>query len=385
MSTQVPAFILEDQLSRGQPCRIYCTEPRRISAVSLAQRVSRELGDPPGTVGTLNSLVGYAIRLESNTTKNTRLTYITTGIALRMLERGSGRGGQGTAFDDITHIIIDEVHERTIESDFLLVVLRSLLLQRPDLRVILMSATADSDKISSYFGGCPIIHVPGRTFPVDVLYLEDAIECTGWSITEDSPYAKRRHSKFYQRKGRTDWDEPTAIDEDEDATLVEGESSVNISVSVEKRYSPLTERTVELLDERAIPYDLIVRLLEHSCFKNKSFLSFSAILIFMPGLAEIRRMIDLLSDHPSFGQESLFRVYPLHSTLSSENQNAVFDVPPAGTRKIVVATNIAETGITIPDITCVIDSGKQREIMYLYLILHGRGTNNRSGSTKSVN
>jgi len=105
-STQVPAFILEDQLSRGQPCKIYCTEPRRISAVSLAQRVSRELGDPPGTVGTLSSLVGYAIRLESNTTKNTRLTYITTGIALRMLERGSGRGDQGTAFDEITVSVI---------------------------------------------------------------------------------------------------------------------------------------------------------------------------------------------------------------------------------------------------------------------------------------
>lgn len=101
-STQVPAFILEDQLSRGQPCKIYCTEPRRISAVSLAQRVSRELGDPPGTVGTLSSLVGYAIRLESNTTKNTRLTYITTGIALRMLERGSGRGDSGMAFDEVT-------------------------------------------------------------------------------------------------------------------------------------------------------------------------------------------------------------------------------------------------------------------------------------------
>lgn len=149
-STQVPAFILEDQLSRGRPCKIYCTEPRRISAVSLAQRVSRELGDPPGVVGTLGSLVGYAIRMESNTTKNTRLTYLTTGIALRMLEHGSGRGDQGTAFDEITasvvysslschvtgiqHIIIDEVHERTIESDFLLVVLKSLLPQRPDLR-----------------------------------------------------------------------------------------------------------------------------------------------------------------------------------------------------------------------------------------------------------
>ena len=154
-STQVPAFILEDQLSQGRPCKIYCTEPRRISAVSLAQRVSRELGDPPGIVGTSSSLVGYAIRLESNTTKNTRLTYITTGIALRMLENGSGRGDQGTAFDEVTvsviystvlfcvtdrydganqHIIIDEVHERTIESDFLLIVLKSLLQQRPDLR-----------------------------------------------------------------------------------------------------------------------------------------------------------------------------------------------------------------------------------------------------------
>lgn len=127
------------------------------------------------------------------------------------------------------------------------------------------------------------------------------------------------------------------IDEDEDATLIEGESSVKLPISVEKRYSPLTERTVELLDERAIPYDLIIRILEHLCFKKQSLFSFSsAILIFMPGLAEIRRMSDLLSDHPSFGQESLFRVYPLHSTLSSENQNAVFDVPPAGMRKIVV-------------------------------------------------
>lgn len=86
-----------------------------------------------------------------------------------------------------------------------------------------------------------------------------------------------------------------------------------------------------------MPYDLIIQILEYLCFKTQSLRSYSAaILIFMPGLAEIRRMSDLLSDHPSFGQESLFRVYPLHSTLSSENQNAVFDVPPAGMRKIVI-------------------------------------------------
>lgn len=101
-STQLPAYILEDHLSKGKHCKIYCTEPRRISAISLAQRVSLELGDPPGSVGTLSSLVGYSIRLESNTTRNTRLAFVTNGIALRMLEGGSGSGGHGTAFDEIT-------------------------------------------------------------------------------------------------------------------------------------------------------------------------------------------------------------------------------------------------------------------------------------------
>lgn len=93
---------MEHYLAQGRPCRVYCTEPRRISAISLAQRVSRELGEPPNAVGTNNSLVGYSIRLESNISGNTRLAYVTNGIALRMLEGGSGSGGQGTAFDEIT-------------------------------------------------------------------------------------------------------------------------------------------------------------------------------------------------------------------------------------------------------------------------------------------
>lgn len=100
-STQLPAFILEDCLSRGQHCKIYCTEPRRISAISLATRVSRELGEPPGSVGTNGSLVGYSIRLESNTCRTTRLAYVTNGIALRMLE-GSIADQPGSAFDEIT-------------------------------------------------------------------------------------------------------------------------------------------------------------------------------------------------------------------------------------------------------------------------------------------
>lgn len=365
-STQVPAFILEDQLARGLPCKIYCTEPRRISAVSLAQRVSRELGDSAGAVGTLSSLVGYSIRLESNTTRNTRLAFVTNGIALRMLEGGTGPNGQGTAFDEITHIIIDEVHERSIESDFLLIVLKSLLSQRSDLKIILMSATVDADKLSNYFNECPTLHVPGRTFPVDVRFLEDAIEYADWSIQENSPYAINLHDKTHKNKNRFEWDEDTVYGNDDEETLVDGGHQISSQpMRLEKRYSYQTINTVNLLDERAIPYELILRLLERLCFEDKESHHFSAaVLIFMPGLGEIRRMNDLLTEHHTFGDENSFRLYPLHSTLSSENQSAVFDIPPQGVRKIVIATNIAETGITIPDITCVIDTGKHREMRF---------------------
>lgn len=104
-STQMPSFILEHELKKGKPCKVYCTEPRRISAITLAQRVSQELGEAKNDIGTVRSLVGYAIRLESQTSRTTRLVYATTGIVLRMLESGDG-------LKDVTHIVIDEVHER---------------------------------------------------------------------------------------------------------------------------------------------------------------------------------------------------------------------------------------------------------------------------------
>ncbi|KAF9512352.1 hypothetical protein BS47DRAFT_1330374 [Hydnum rufescens UP504] len=362
-STQVPSFILEEQLSRGNHCKIFCTEPRRISAISLAQRVSRELGDAPNAVGTNASLVGYSIRLESNTTRNTRLAFVTNGIALRMLEGGSGSGGKGIAFDEITHIIIDEVHERSIESDFLLIVLKSLIEQRKDLKVILMSATLDAVKISQFFGNCPVLHVPGRTFPVDVRFLEDAIEFTQWSIKEGSPYAKHVNDRFH-RNGKQpvlEWTEDSALQDDED----DGSDPTTVVPKFEKRYSQTTGNTINLLDERLIPYDLIMKLLERICFHDIQYIPYSgAVLIFMPGMNEIRRLHETLSEHELFGSSDAFRIYPLHSTISSENQGAVFDLPPPGVRKIVIATNIAETGITIPDITCVIDSGKHREMRF---------------------
>ena len=104
-STQIPSFLLEHQLAQGKACKVYCTEPRRISAISLAQRVSEELGEGSKDLGTIRSLVGYAIRLESKMSAQTRLVYATVGVVLRMLEGPNGLG-------DVTHLVIDEVHER---------------------------------------------------------------------------------------------------------------------------------------------------------------------------------------------------------------------------------------------------------------------------------
>ena len=142
------------------------------------------------------------------------------------------------------------------------------------------------------------------------------------------------HDKFYRTKARTDWSEDNAARDDED------DEAVQENVKLEKRYFPDTATTINLLDERLIPYDLIIRLLERLCFEDADYASYSsAILVFMPGMGEIRRLNDLLNEHVSFGVSADFKIYPLHSTLSSENQGAVFDIPPVGTRKIVIGAS----------------------------------------------
>lgn len=139
------------------------------------------------------------------------------------------------------------------------------------------------------------------------------------------------NDKFYRTKSRNDWSEDIVAHDDED------DETVQENVKLEKRYSTATATTINNLDERLIPYDLIIRLLERICFEDEEYGSFaSAVLIFMPGMGEIRRLNDLLNEHTQFGAENGFKIYPLHSTLSSENQGAVFDIPPAGVRKIVI-------------------------------------------------
>ncbi|KAI1318582.1 ATP-dependent RNA helicase dhx29 [Mortierella claussenii] len=384
-STQVPQYLAEHMLETGlgDQCDIVCTQPRRISAISIANRVSEELGDARNSAGKPNTLVGYQIRLESRVASSNILKFCTTGILLRRLESDKTLKG-------VTHLVIDEVHERTLESDFLLIILKKLLPHRPDLKIILMSATVDSARFSQYFSGCPVLEVPGRTFPVHPQFLEDVIDVTGYTLEEDSEYAIR-FRKDIQSKGSVDiagkgasrqtvhlqWEkemEGGYVPQEAEARVAMADDALQGPVAVNR-----TDQMLHRIDENRINFDLIQILLEYICFPQDRRIQHGnispdtdpvyipeegAILIFLPGMPEIRKVFDALKANRRFADESRFSLWPLHSSVSSEGQSQVFDEPPSGIRKIVLATNIAETGITIPDVTIVIDTGKSKQIKF---------------------
>ncbi|KAG5533941.1 hypothetical protein RHGRI_027960 [Rhododendron griersonianum] len=181
-TTQVPQFLWDDMWGKGESCKIVCTQPRRISATSgvyqlFAERISCERGENIG------DSVGYKIRLETKGGRHSSVIFCTNGVLLRVLvSKGTGRLKAASpkvpekdAVSDITHIIVDEIHERDRYSDFLLAILRDMLPSYPRLRLVLMSATLDAERFSEYFGGSPIIRVPGFTYPVQSFYLEDVL------------------------------------------------------------------------------------------------------------------------------------------------------------------------------------------------------------------
>ena len=196
-STQVPQFILESEIfnGRGGEVNIVCTQPRRISAIGLAERVSSERLERCGDV------VGYSVRLESKLSDKTRLHFMTMGILLRRLLGDPALTG-------VTHVVLDEVHERSVESDLLLLLLRRLLLKRTDLRVVLMSATADADFFADYFtkpnpasvlAGITSVEtvkvfIKGFTHPVREYFLEDALEMTGFTVGKASKWAVKKNA-----------------------------------------------------------------------------------------------------------------------------------------------------------------------------------------------
>lgn len=132
----------------------------------------------------IGNTVGYQIRLENKISSSTRLTFCTTGILLRRLT-------SDPMLESITHVVVDEVHERSEESDFLLLILKELLRKRADLKVILMSATLNAALFSEYFDGAPVLEIPGRTFPVQQIFLEEILDRSRFVLEPDSQYCKK--------------------------------------------------------------------------------------------------------------------------------------------------------------------------------------------------
>ena len=374
-TTQLPQFVLERALASGDASvtSILCTQPRRISAISVAARVAQERGEE------LGESVGYQIRLEARRSADTRLLFCTTGVLLRRL-------ATEPTLASVSHVFVDEIHERGMNEDFLLVVLRDLLPRRPDLKVVLMSATLDAGLFARYFGGAPVAHIPGFTYPVRELFLEDALEAFGDALVVPPPEARgdgfggggtaggggfgRRRGRFGGgRRGRAADALGYNPDEDEDDAREAEDGDDDPS------WASLSPRTRESLGnwrrrcagDDGVDVDLVKNLVAGIVASPADPADpdgDGAILVFLTGWDEITKVNDLMRADRVLGDRTRCVVLPLHGAMPTANQREIFDRPPLGVRKIILSTNIAETSITIDDVTHVVDCGKSKEKTY---------------------
>lgn len=344
-TTQIPQYLYEFMCEdgNGSAANIVCTQPRRLAATSVALRVAEERDEAVG--GT----VGYSIRLENCVSSKTQITYCTTGIVLRRLQTDKFLG-------KVSHVVVDEIHERGVDTDFLLILLRDLVSRRSDLKVVLMSATMDSDLFARYFGGAPVLSIKGRTFPVKVMHLEQIIPEVHYNLEDGSPFAKPSGSQEARRRNARKnilnlGLEEAAEDQEEQIT----QRSLSKTVSA----SPQTLNTLSRMNFDVINYELIECIVDYI---DNTLRVEGAVLVFLPGMAEIQRCMEQLKFNPKLARTCLF--YNLHSSLGSAEQQGVFARPPRGKRKVILGTNIMETSITIDDAVFVIDTGKAKENRY---------------------
>lgn len=282
-TTQLPKICLE--IGRGVHGLIGHTQPRRLAARSVATRVAEEIGTP------LGELVGYQVRFEDQSKDGTLIKLMTDGILLAETQHDR-------FLEKYDTIIVDEAHERSLNIDFLLGYLKTLLPRRPDLKLIITSATIDLERFSKHFNDAPIIEVSGRTYPVET------------------------------------WYRPLAAEVDE-----EGE---------------------RLLDDLSIDQGILAALDEITEHERNVGQRPGDVLVFLPGEREIREAAEVLRK----ANLRFTEVLPLYARLTPAEQQKIF-APMAG-RKIVLATNVAETSLTVPGIRYVIDSGTARISRYSY-------------------
>ncbi|KAK5938965.1 hypothetical protein PMZ80_009158 [Knufia obscura] len=359
-TTQVPQLVLEQHIATASRprCNIVCTQPRRVAAISVARRVATERGQ------VLGEEVGYQVRFDNRApSASNGINYVTSGYLLRQLEADPLE-----TLSRYSHIMLDEVHERDIDTDLLLTALKNLYMHPISNRhkmpsIVLMSATIDPSFFEEYFRSCPTplkissIEVPGRTFPVAVQMLDDIL-----------PRLEQR----YQSEFKLLWkDEGFTKFIDRQRRAAEQARSLTNQAN-----APQSNEALELDDDGSddlpevdnpgtnhVPVSMLTFMVGDVLSTSKT----GDILVFLPGLSEIETMERLLLEdnvlNTDLTNDRKYRVFKLHSTLYETNYD-VFKPLPATCRRIVLATNIAETSITLPQVRYVLDAGLSRQSSY---------------------
>lgn len=390
-STQVPQYILQDAASRGRRCKILCTQPRRIACISIAKRVASEMGQEIG------EQVGYHISMDVQLSTDSQIIFVTNGILLNYLTHNP------SVLTDYTHIIIDEVHERDIDSDFILILFKLFLYKFPDLKLVLMSATINAELFARYFAKQEIDAVASKS--------ADSYNC-GTAIPESRADFKQEKAElktwanfdYSELEVKDTWrnmgqqPEPAASQGRLDAEerrrkeLENQPMATILAISSHRKYlirevylnelncferfhcgalSGLKDFTfnkkravliVEVAHVAIKLVDYLHRNERHIIFPNKK-IDNGGILIFMPGLNEITYFIQMMREHLSQDVLSELEIIPLHSSIAQIYENDVFSYK-RGVRKVIVSTNIAESSLTIPDIIFVIDFCLTKEFRF---------------------
>uniref|UniRef100_A0A183BY18 RNA helicase n=1 Tax=Globodera pallida TaxID=36090 RepID=A0A183BY18_GLOPA len=325
-STQICQYLLETHLnqSKGALFNCFVTQPRRISAITLAERVAEERCEEIG------DSVGYSVRFETMTPRPYgAIMFVTVGVLMRKMEHGL-RG--------VSHVIIDEIHERDINTDFLLIVIRDMIRNNPKLKVLLMSAT------------------------IDHFFLEDVVQMLNYMPPVPEPDRKKKKKRKSVKESTAAATACTAVDgENADEETEDSMALAENLLTCGDGYGPEVNKSLRRMNESEIPLDIIELLLSDIDANGRN----GAVLIFLPGWNFISLLLNRLTlHHPVFSNQQRFLVLPLHSQLTAREQHRVFEHVPDGVRKIILSTNIAETSVTIDDVVYVIDSCRVREKMY---------------------